>query len=135
MARQQHSVSSLQLPGGPSLRRIFLGIICLLTVLGNAGTAFSQTNTGQIKGIVRDNLGALVPGAVIAVTHIATRTKIERISNSAGEFLFPSLPVGDCEVSVSASGFKQLIKPASIYGSGKSLISNSRLRSGRSSSG
>jgi len=85
-------------------------VLCLTTLFLSAPIIFGQSNTGQIKGVVRDSSGAAVPGATIAVTHVATRIKIERVSDSTGEFLFPSLPVGECELSVSASGFNQLIR-------------------------
>ncbi len=90
--------------------RIAAGVLCLIALFFSAGTAFTQTNTGQIKGVVRDNAGAVVPGASVAVTHVATRIKVERVTDASGEFLFPSLLVGESELSVSATGFTQLIK-------------------------
>jgi hypothetical protein len=73
-------------------------------------SVFAQTNTGQIKGVVRDKVGALIPGATVSVRHLATGVQVERVSDSAGQFLFPSLPVGECEVSVSATGFSRLTR-------------------------
>jgi len=95
---------------GPQAYLIVAAALCLTAFFVSTPIAVSQTNTGQIKGVVRDNAGAVVPGATVAVTHVATKTKVERVSDSAGEFLFPSLLVGECELTVSATGFKQLIK-------------------------
>ncbi|MCM3905986.1 MAG: carboxypeptidase-like regulatory domain-containing protein [Pyrinomonadaceae bacterium] len=86
------------------------GVICLIALFFSMPSALAQTNTGQIKGIVRDSAGAAVPGATIAVTHVATKVKVERVTDSTGEFLFPSLLVGERELSVSATSFKQLIR-------------------------
>lgn len=93
-----------------SLHRSLLAVACLAALLCGAAASSAQTNTGQIKGIVRDGSGALVPGATVAITHVATRVKVERTTDSSGEFLFPSLAVGACELAISANGFKKLIK-------------------------
>lgn len=108
---KQQSYSSFPGPslGTPPLR-IARGLFCVITLFFSAAIAFAQTNTGQIKGVVRDNAGAVVPGATVEVTHVATKIKVERVSDSTGQFLFPSLLVGECELSVSATGFTQLIK-------------------------
>lgn len=87
-----------------------LGLLCLIAFFFSAASASAQTNTGQIRGVVRDSAGGVVPGAAVVVTHVATRIKVERVSDSAGQFLFPSLLVGESELSVTAAGFKQLIK-------------------------
>ena len=86
------------------------GALCLLVLFLCAPLVFAQTNTGQIKGVVRDSVGAVIPGATVAVTHVATRIKVARVSDATGQFLFPSLPVGESELSVTAGGFKQLLK-------------------------
>jgi hypothetical protein len=85
-------------------------VLCLAFFCLSASVAFAQSNTGQIKGIVKDNVGAVVPGATVAVTNIASNIKVERVTNESGSFLFPSLKVGESELSVSAPGFKQLLK-------------------------
>jgi hypothetical protein len=90
--------------------QVATGVLCLIAFCFIMPIASAQTNTGQIKGVVRDNAGAVVPGASVAVTHVATKIRVDRVTDSAGQFLFPSLAVGECEVSVSASGFTQLIK-------------------------
>lgn len=72
--------------------------------------AFAQTNTGQIEGVLRDQSGAVVPGATVTATHVASNVQTVRVTGSDGEFLFPSLAVGEYTLSVSAAGFRQLTK-------------------------
>jgi hypothetical protein len=72
--------------------------------------AFAQANTGQIKGVIRDHTGAVIPGANVTATSVATGLSVERVTDSSGEFVFPSLAVGEWKLSASATGFKQLIR-------------------------
>jgi len=110
MAKQQCSSFLPNRFCGFSPYQVAAGILCLLTLIFSGTSVFAQTNAGQIKGVVTDNTRALIPGATVTVTQVATNVRVERVTNSAGEFLFPSLPVGECQLSVAAAGFKQLIK-------------------------
>ena len=74
----------------------------------------AQTNTGQIKGVLRDRTRAVIPGANITATNVATGLTLARVTDSAGEFVFPSLAVGEWTISAAANGFKQLVKPGVI---------------------
>src|SRR5438309_6151932 len=62
--------------------------------------------TGRISGSVKDPTGAVVPGAHITATGIQTGIRRETASDSQGFFSFPSLPVGQYELTVRANGFK-----------------------------
>jgi hypothetical protein len=74
----------------------------------------AQTNTGQIKGVLRDHSRGVIPGANVTATNVATGLTVARVTDSAGEFVFPSLAVGEWTISAVASGFKQLVKPGVI---------------------
>lgn len=86
------------------------GLLCLVIFFLGATISLAQTNTGQIKGVVKDHSGALVPDATVTVTNVGSNLQVVRETDTAGEFLFPSLRVGECKLSVSARGFKQLTK-------------------------
>ena len=81
----------------------------LVLLLGAA--AFGQINTGELSGSVRDPSGGLLPGATIVVEHVETGKKITAISNSAGEYLLPQLPVGVYSLTAGAANFKQSSVP------------------------
>jgi hypothetical protein len=89
--------------------RIARGVV-FVAILSSSAIAVAQTNTGQIKGVVRDHAGAVIPGAAVTAINIANDLRSDRLSDSSGEFLFPSLPVGEWKLTISAYGFKQLIK-------------------------
>jgi hypothetical protein len=65
----------------------------------------AQFDSAQVSGIIRDSTGAVLPG--VDVTLIAEGTSIERrtVSNEAGLYTFPNVPVGDYRVTSSLSGF------------------------------
>src|SRR5438128_9760437 len=58
------------------LMRFVLTPLAVAVLLVIAATAFAQTDTGKITGTVKDQNGAIVPGASITVTN--TRTGEER---------------------------------------------------------
>jgi len=67
-------------------------------------------NTGEIAGQVKDPSGAAIPGATVVATQTATQQKFNAVTNDVGLFLLPQLPLGEYEVTVTASGFKQAVQ-------------------------
>jgi hypothetical protein len=67
--------------------------------------AHAQVEQGAITGRVVDEGGGIVPGAVITVTEMRTRAVRETLTNSAGHFTVPYLPVGTYEVTAALAGF------------------------------
>jgi Carboxypeptidase regulatory-like domain/TonB dependent receptor/TonB-dependent Receptor Plug Domain len=81
----------------------------LLTALW-ATTAIAQYTTARLSGDVEDKTGAAVPGATVIVEQTGTGYKQEVKSGAAGEFLFPSLPVGSYQLTVEMTGFSTYIQ-------------------------
>ena len=77
-----------------------------LMILLTAAAGWAQTATGTITGTVTDSSGAVVAGAKVAVTNVGTSLKVEMVTNEAGNYTAPLLPLGAYEVWVSAAGFK-----------------------------
>jgi hypothetical protein len=93
----------------------FMSRIGALLLLGGVLTlsampALAQMNTAEIDGQVKDPSGALVTGATVVATHVATQQKYTATTNESGIFLLPQLPLGEYTVSVSAQGFKQAVQ-------------------------
>jgi Carboxypeptidase regulatory-like domain len=68
-------------------------------------------NVGGIRGVVRDPSGAVIPGASVAARAVATGVEIELKSNTEGAYAFPSLAIGEYEITVRAAGFNTLKRP------------------------
>ncbi len=87
----------------------FLFSSLLLTVLW-ATTAMAQYTTARLSGDVTDKTGAAVPGASVIVEQAGTGYKQEVKSGVAGEYLFPSLPVGSYQLTVEMTGFSTYVQ-------------------------
>jgi len=69
------------------------------------GVLLSQATTGNLSGVVTDPSGAIVIGAEVKITNMGTRVQKTYVSNSAGFYEFPFLPLGSYEVDVKMAGF------------------------------
>lgn len=72
-----------------------------------AAPAFCQTITASLEGTVRDATGAVVPGAKVEVTNVATNVTTPLSTGADGRFVAISLPPGTYKVAVTATGFKK----------------------------
>ena len=81
----------------------------LFLVLG-ATAAFGQFTTARLSGTIQDNSGAAVPGASVTVEQVGTGYKQQVKSGEAGEYLFPSLPVGEYQLTVEMTGFNTYLQ-------------------------
>jgi hypothetical protein len=78
--------------------------------------------TGSISGVVTDQSGAVVEGAVVTAIETQTGIRAETKTDTKGFYNFPSLAIGTYDVEVHANGFK-------IYAqSGLVIDANSALR-------
>jgi len=80
---------------------------CLIVLLaGLALPAYAQRTTATIRGTVTDSTGAVVPGANVTARSEETGFARSTLTNSAGVYSFPELPLGTYTVEVALSGFK-----------------------------
>ncbi|HKV38814.1 MAG TPA: carboxypeptidase-like regulatory domain-containing protein, partial [Blastocatellia bacterium] len=66
----------------------------------------AQQTTGNVRGTVKDDTGAVIPKAKVDILDKATNNRWTAQSGAAGDFEFKDLPVGNYQVSISATGFK-----------------------------
>ena len=84
--------------------RVLLSRFIVLVLLG--ATGYAQTFRGAINGTVTDASGAVVTGASVKATNVATAVGITATTTSGGEFAFQDLPLGTYKVEVTAAGFR-----------------------------
>src|SRR4051794_21888790 len=77
--------------------------IFLLHTSGQAQT------TGSVTGTVTDPSSAVVAGATVTITSVATGAERSAVTNSSGVFDFQALLPGTYSLSVEASGFKKAV--------------------------
>src|SRR5690242_2442061 len=80
-------------------------LMVLLTALPASLWAQAQSAGGAIEGTVTDESGAVLPGAIVTVRHLATGVSRETTTDGVGVFRAPLLPVGGYEVTAALSGF------------------------------
>lgn len=86
--------------------------------------------TGNIQGTVADSSGAVVPSVTVTLTDEATHVQRTTLTSSAGVYLFPAIPVGTYDVSVSAPGFKKYVQTKIVLEVGSSIAVNPALAVG-----
>lgn len=67
-----------------------------------------QRNTAGCYGRVTDQQGAAIPDATITLLHVQTGIARVDHSNQAGEWEFPSIPVGEYRLMVQKEGFSKI---------------------------
>src|SRR5580658_5949228 len=74
-----------------------------------AGYALAQTVNASLGGTVTDSSGAVIPKATVTATGIETGVVTKSITNTSGDYNFPSLQEGNYRVSAEMGGFKQFV--------------------------
>jgi outer membrane receptor protein involved in Fe transport len=83
-------------------------VIMALCLTGSSAPVLAQVAAGEITGLVKDQAGAVAPGATVAVTNVATNRQRIGISTGDGVYTAPSLPPGDYRIDVDLAGFKSV---------------------------
>jgi hypothetical protein len=87
----------------PGAKTVLFG---LLTSLAAAPVATAQT-TGNIRGVVADDTGAVLPGASVTIASDALiGGRQSTVTNNLGVYRFPSVPVGTYAVEVEMDRFE-----------------------------
>jgi len=87
-----------------AITRVLTGALCLI---GLSNVAFAQT-TASLKGTVTDSSGAVVPGAVMALTNSETGAQHQTTSGESGTYEFPVLQPGTYRLTTQKTGFAQV---------------------------
>lgn len=82
------------------------GISVLATVSAHAQT----TGQGTISGLITDPAGAVVAGAQVTVTNVATNVSQNTVSNSTGYYEIDNLNPAPYKIAVSSPGFENLLR-------------------------
>ncbi|HEY2932085.1 MAG TPA: TonB-dependent receptor [Acidobacteriota bacterium] len=86
---------------------VLILVLCVFSISAAAGLA--QTITATVTGTISDNTGAVIPGVQVVATNQEKQTDYNALTNDAGVYTIPFLPVGTYVVSAEAPGFKKAI--------------------------
>lgn len=110
------------------LKKHLLAVAIVVSLL--AGPAWAQV-TASMGGVVRDTSGAVVPDATVTVRNVESGLVRTAVTDPNGNFTVPALPVGQYEVSVEKSGFKQAIRQGINLVVGQQAVVNLTLEVGQ----
>ena len=99
---EQVRIPGRQWPGAHALQWI-VRVSFMLGCLFGPGIVWGQESS--IEGVVKDQSGAVVPGAEVSVTNLDTGVVRTVISNDAGLYTVPLLKEGRYRVTCRGSGF------------------------------
>ena len=107
-------------------RGIRMAALCALAI----SAVFAQVTTANFYGIVTDASGAVVPGAVVTLTHEGTGAVISRVASTTGEFGFDLLRIGSYMLRIEAQGFKRFESKNLELNAGQSVRDTFKLEVG-----
>ena len=116
-------------PSGFSLWRVLLILIlvscCLVPASANAQVSAS------IKGVVTDSSGGAIPGVTVTVKNLETGATRSGVTDDAGRYLVVALHVGEYEVRVGKSGFRDAIRSGIVLVVGQEASVDLQLQVGQ----
>jgi Carboxypeptidase regulatory-like domain len=95
--------------------KVFGLLVCLLALCICIPPTFAQSaSTGALAGTVTDPSGAVISGATVTLTSLATSQVRTTTTDANGSYKFSLLPPGNYSVRFSASGFKTAEVPSVV---------------------
>ena len=88
-------------------KKLQITVLAVLSLMGAARLFHGQIASGTIVGTAYDQSGAIVGGAEIILTNTQTQLRRSVVTDTAGNFAAPQLPVGIYKLSASAASFKR----------------------------
>ncbi|RPJ58879.1 MAG: TonB-dependent receptor [Acidobacteria bacterium] len=85
--------------------KLRFALLCVTVLMASMVLVFPQSE-GTISGVVKDPTGAVIPGAEVVLTNVATGVKRTVVSDDAGFYNATAIDVGNYTVSVTMPGFK-----------------------------
>ena len=107
------------------------GVLALFLVMafcawGVPAFGQSQAINGTIEGTTKDVQGGVLPGVTVTISHLDTGTQRVVVTNEAGTFRAPLLPLGNYKVTFDLKGFAKLEQTEIVLQAGQTIVLNQR---------
>src|SRR5438093_5143257 len=99
--------------------KVSAACVAMIAAMLISTPARAQTPTGTILGGVKDDQGAVVPGATVTATNLGTQYSRNTVTDAGGEYTLPLLPVGTYMIVISMSGFKNFTQTGIVLEVGR----------------
>jgi hypothetical protein len=93
------------------LRILFLALVVPAVFFLTSAPLHAQADTGSIQGTIKDQSGAVIPGAKVTLTNEGTNLTITVTSAGDGSYIFVPVKIGVYAVSAEAPGFAKAVQP------------------------
>lgn len=110
------------LPAGLASALLLLGLI--------VPNASAQTYRAQVRGLVTDQSGAVLPGANVTLSNVNTGISTVKQTDSSGLYVFDYVDPGTYRVTVDAAGFGKFAQENIAIQSGGDITVNATLNPG-----
>src|SRR5467141_5041150 len=100
---------AVDLKGSMQARSVFSFLLLLALLFTCFTPAALAQSTASLNGTVTDATGAAVPNARVVATNQATSVESATQTDTAGAYLFPSLPIGIYRLTVSGTNFQTAV--------------------------
>src|SRR5262245_51737282 len=114
----------------PSFTLICTSTLLLLSFSFAAALA-QNAASGVISGQVTDQTAGAIPGATVTLVEISTSSTTTTTTNEVGRYVFPTVPPGTYDISVTREGFALSKVSAQKVQIGMSLTVNVSLQIGQ----
>src|SRR6266581_5943289 len=92
----------------------FVFVVLVLTAFLVGGMSGQTTTSGALAGVVVDQTGAVVPGAVVEIADVAKGTTESSKTDSAGIYQFSFLRPGRYTLKATHPGFQEERRSVSV---------------------
>src|SRR6188474_2904394 len=91
-------------------------LLVLVALLGlvTPRAVLAQVDRATLTGTVKDSGGAVVPGATVSITNVATNVSSQQQTTETGSYLFVNLIPGQYRVEVELTGFKKTAQAVTL---------------------
>ena len=87
------------------MRSRLVWMCAIAALLAAPLSGWAQQTTGNLRGTVTDDTGAVLPGVTVTLRGRAVPGAPTSITNESGVFRFPNLPPGTYDITVELAGF------------------------------
>ena len=105
-------------------------VVIVVVTLLLTPTISAQQSGSSIRGRITDEQSAVLPGALVVVTHEESGTFRETVSGPDGTFLIPGVVPGPYRIAVELQGFSRLVQEHLVLRVGATLQLDLALRVG-----
>ena len=111
-------------------RRLLRGFFAVLFITLTTTGAWAQT-TAQVSGTVKDQSGAVLPGAEVTATQTETGFKRTVVTDETGSYLLTNLPVGPYRFEAGLPGFRTYVQTGIVLQVNANPVINAVLEVGQ----